>query len=108
MMPITASVMINGRNVIEASGNNCKQYRSIPNVPTLSTTAIISTAVAGVDSTAASGSQRWNGHSGALTAKANMNPRNSALSTAGSTFNDPSATAATIARKSKVPAANAS
>jgi len=38
-------------------------------VPTLSTTAIINTAVAGVDSTAASGSQRWNGHSGALTAK---------------------------------------
>ncbi len=56
----------------------------MPNVPTLSTTAIISTAVAGVASTAASGSQAWNGHSGALTAKANMKPRNSALSTAGS------------------------
>lgn len=56
----------------------------MPNVPTLSITAIISTAVAGVASTAASGSQRWNGHSGALIANANMKPRNSALDTAGS------------------------
>ena len=54
-------------------------------------------------STAASGSQRWNGHSGALTANANMKPRNSAFMTAGSTVSCPSATAATIARKSKVP-----
>ena len=68
----------------------------MPNVPTLSTTAIISTAVAGVASTAASGSQRWNGHSGALTANANMKPRNSALSTAGSTTSSPLDTAATI------------
>ena len=55
----------------------------MPKVPTLSTTAIISTAVAGVASTAASGSQRWNGHSGALTANANMKPRNSACRIAG-------------------------
>ena len=47
----------------------------MPNVPTLSMIAIISTALAGVASTAASGSQRWNGHSGALTANANMKPR---------------------------------
>ncbi len=53
----------------------------MPNVPTLSITAVISTAVAGVDSTAASGSHRWNGHSGALMANANMNPRNSAFIT---------------------------
>ena len=79
----------------------------MPNVPTLSTTAIINTAVAGVDSTAASGSQRWNGHSGALTANANMKPRNSALSTAGSMPSWPLATAATMALKSNVPASNA-
>ena len=47
----------------------------MPKVPTLSMIAIISTALAGVASTAASGSQRWNGHSGALTAKANMKPQ---------------------------------
>src|SRR5215813_10172392 len=55
----------------------------MPKVPTLSITAIISTALAGVASTAASGSQRWNGHSGALTANANMNPPNSRFITAG-------------------------
>ena len=56
----------------------------MPKVPTLSITAVISTAVAGVASTAASGSQRWNGHSGALIANANMKPRNRALNTAES------------------------
>ena len=55
----------------------------MPNVPTLSMTAIISTALAGVASTAASGSHRWNGHSGALTANANMNPPNNRFITAG-------------------------
>src|SRR5256885_1970663 len=75
-MPMTASVMISGAKVLAASGNNCRQYRSMPNVPTLSTTAIINTAVAGVACTAASGSQAWNGHSGALIANANMKPKN--------------------------------
>jgi len=76
----------------------------MPNVPTLSTTAIISTAVAGVDCTAASGSQPWNGHSGALTANANMKPPNSALSTAGSAPSRPAEAMVTISRRSKVPA----
>jgi hypothetical protein len=55
----------------------------MPNVPTLSMTAIINTPLAGVASTAASGSHRWKGHSGALTAKANMNPPNNRFTTAG-------------------------
>ncbi len=80
----------------------------MPKVPTLSMIAIISTALAGVASTAASGSQRWNGHSGALTANANMKPPNNRCITSGLTTNSPPATAATIARKSKVPAPNAS
>src|ERR1700733_1696686 len=103
MTPITASVTMTGRKYVDASGNNCRQYRSMPNVPTLSITAVISTAVAGVDSTAASGSQRWNGHSGALIANANMKPRNNALSTAEEAPSEPDETAATIWRKSNVP-----
>ncbi len=72
----------------------------MPNVPTLSTTAIMSTALAGgVASTAAPGSHVWNGHNGALTANANRKPRNSAFSTPGSA----SSPSATITRKSKVP-----
>ena len=78
----------------------------MPNVPTLSTTAIISTALAGVASTAASGSQVWNGHSGALTANANMKPRNSAFSTAGLDVElDRWTPRRRSPRKSKVPAA---
>src|SRR5271154_4334719 len=92
-----------GRKYVDASGNNCRQYRSMPNVPTLSITAVIRTAVAGVDSTAASGSQRWNGHSGALMAKANINPRNSALVTAEDAPSDPERGGATICRNSTVP-----
>ena len=80
----------------------------MPNVPTLSMIAIISTALAGVASTAASGSQRCSGHSGALTANANMKPPNSRCITIGFTTKSPPATAATIARKSNVPAAKAS
>ena len=73
-------------------------------MPTLSITAVIRTAVAGVASTAASGSQRWNGHSGALMANANMKPKNSALNTAGSTpAKRPEEMPVTISRKSKVP-----
>src|ERR1700727_2658986 len=103
MTPTTAKTTMAGRKYVDASGNNCKQYRSMPNVPTLSITAVINTAVAGVDSTAASGSQRWNGHSGALIAKANMNPRKSALVTAEDAPSEPEVTAATICRKSNVP-----
>ena len=76
----------------------------MPKVPTLSITAVINTAVAGVASTHASGSQRCSGQSGALIANANMKPRNSALNTAGSTpAKRPVATPVTIARKSNVP-----
>src|SRR5260370_37558854 len=75
----------------------------MPKGPTLATTAIISTAVAGVDCTAASGSQAWNGHSGALTANANMKPPNRALSNAGSAPSRPAEAIATISRTSKVP-----
>src|ERR1700735_4197907 len=103
MTPITANVTMTGRKYVDASGNNCRQYRSMPNVPTLSITAVIRTAVAGVDSTAASGSQRWNGHSGALIAKANINPGNSAWVTAEEAPSEPDVTAATICRKSNVP-----
>src|ERR1700753_3219182 len=95
--------MISGRKYVDASGNNCRQYRSIPKVPTLSITAVIKTAVAGVDSTAASGSHRWNGHNGGLIAKANMKPKNSALSTAGEAPSECAETAATMWRKSNVP-----
>ena len=55
----------------------------MPKVPTLSSTPTSSTAVPGVDSAAASGSQVWNGHSGALIAKAAKNPRNSHFSVVG-------------------------
>ena len=106
-MPITARVTISGRNVVAASPKSGRQYRSIPKVPTLSITAIISTADAGVACTAASGSQRCSGHSGALTAKANMKPANSALATAGDMANSPDAIASEISRKSKVPPSNA-
>ena len=73
----------------------------------MSITAIISTADAGVACTAASGSQRCSGHSGALTAKANMKPPNNALATAGAMTNSPVEMAPEIARKSKVPPSNA-
>ena len=79
----------------------------MPNVPTLSITAIISTAEAGVACTAASGSQRCSGHSGALTAKANMKARNIAAATPDSMCNLPSEIASVIRRKSKVPPVNA-
>ena len=75
---MTASVMHGRREVTrEASGNSGRQYRSMPNVPTLSRTPTSSTAPAGGDSAAASGSQVWNGKSGALIANAMKKPRNS-------------------------------
>ena len=57
-----------------------------------------------MDSTAAPGSQVWNGHSGAFTANANMKPRNSAFATVGSMSSRPVETASTMSRKSNVPA----
>ena len=77
MMPITASAMTTGAAHCEASGNSGRQNRSMPKVPTLSSTPTSSTAPPGGDSAAASGSQVWNGHSGALIAKAMKKPRNS-------------------------------
>ena len=56
----------------------------MPNVPTLSSTPTRSTAVPGVDSAAASGSQVWNGTSGALIANAMKNPVNSHFWSVGS------------------------
>ena len=61
----------------DAPGKISRHQRSMPNVPILSTTLTISTDVEGVADAAASGSQVWNGHSGALMTKAAMKPRNS-------------------------------
>ena len=105
-MPMTARAMIHGANVCDEPGKSSRQNRSIANVPTLSTTDIISTAVAGVDCTAASGSHEWNGHNGALIANANMKPRNSAFRTIGSTPSPPDDAASAIARRSNVPPSN--
>ena len=55
----------------------------MPNVPTLSITPSISTAAPGWAEKVASGSQVWNGHSGALIANAMKNPRNSHFCTSG-------------------------
>ncbi len=49
----------------------------MPKVPTLSSTPTSSTAAPGCAAAAASGSQVWNGHSGALIANATKKPRNS-------------------------------
>ena len=49
----------------------------MPNVPTLSSTPTSSTAAPGWAEVAASGSQVWNGHSGALIANATKKPRKS-------------------------------
>src|SRR5580698_2630221 len=82
-MPITASVMTSGVKYLAPSGNRSKQYRSMPNVPTLSSTPTSSTAPPGWAEAAASGSQVWNGHSGALIANAMKKPRNSHFCTVG-------------------------
>src|ERR1700722_20859554 len=76
-MPITASVMTSGVKYLDADGNSSRQYRIMPNVPTLSSTPTRSTAAPGWAEPAASGSQVWNGHSGALMANAMKKPRNS-------------------------------
>ena len=82
-IPITASVMTSGVKYFAPDGNSSKQYRSMPNVPTLSSTPTSSTAAPGGADAAASGSQVWNGHSGALIANAMKNPRNSHFCTVG-------------------------
>src|SRR5579872_4572211 len=76
-IPITASVMTSGVKYFAPDGNSSKQYRSMPNVPTLSSTPTSSTAAPGGADAAASGSQVWNGTSGALIANAMKKPRNS-------------------------------
>ncbi len=48
----------------------------MPKVPTLSSTPTSSTAPPGCAAVAASGSQVWNGQSGALIANATKKPRN--------------------------------
>ena len=55
----------------------------MPKVPTLSSTPTSSTAPPGWAYAAASGSQVWNGNSGALIAKATKKPRNSHFWAAG-------------------------
>ena len=82
-IPITDSVMTSGVKYLAPLGNSSKQYRSMPNVPTLSSTPTSRTAAPGGAAAAASGSQVWNGHSGALIANAMKNPRNSHFCTAG-------------------------
>ena len=77
---MTARVMTTGLAHSEAPGNSSRHQRSMPNVPTLSMMLTISTDVPGVAVPAASGSQVWNGNSGALMAKAAMKPRNSSRS----------------------------
>src|SRR5580700_10782799 len=74
---ITDSVMTSGVKYLAPAGNSSQQYRSIPKVPTLSSTPTSSTAAPGWAEAAASGSQVWNGHSGALIANAMKKPRNS-------------------------------
>src|SRR6202166_3845964 len=80
-IPITDSVMTSGVKYSAPAGTKSKQYRSIPNVPTLSSTPTSRTAAPGGAAAAASGSQVWNGHSGALIANAMKNPRNSQFCT---------------------------
>ena len=77
MIEISARPMTTGVAHWLASGNSCRQNRIMPYVPTLSSTPTSSTAVAGLDCSAASGSQVCTGHIGALTAKAMKKPRKS-------------------------------
>src|SRR5438445_424392 len=84
-IPITDSVMTSGVKYFAPDGNSSKQYRSMPNVPTLSSTPTSSTAAPGGAEAAASGSQVWNGHSGALIANAMKNTWNRKTSVAANT-----------------------
>ena len=86
-----------------ASGKSWRQKRSIAKVPTLSTTAVISTATGAVDSPIALGSQVCSGHSGAFTAKAKKKPRKSSRSVPVPMSSLPAARASTICCSEKVP-----
>ena len=97
-----ARAITSGVKYLDAPGNSSRQYRSIPNVPTLSSTPTRSTAEPGVASAAASGSQVWNGNSGAFTAKATKKPRNSALARPALIGRCPLATAFDSVMKSNV------
>src|SRR5919112_3661210 len=77
MMPMTARAIAAGANQRDASGNSGRQYRKMPNVPTLSSTPTSSAAAPAGAAPPASGSQVWKGKNGALTANAMKNPRNS-------------------------------
>src|SRR5690606_5372922 len=84
MMLMTDSTMIGVVNALEASGNSSRQKRSMPNVPTLSSTPASSTAAPAGAGAAAAGGQVCTGQSGALMAKAMKNPANSHFCVAGS------------------------
>ena len=77
MMPISASAKPSGAKYRDASGNSGRQYRRIPNVPTLSSTPTSNAAAPAGAAPPASGSQVWNGKNGALMANARKKPRNS-------------------------------
>ncbi len=83
-MPITLSAITSGVKNLAASGNSSRQKRSMPYVPTLSSTPTSSTAAPAGAWAAASGSQVWNGQSGAFTANAMKKPRNSHFCVFGS------------------------
>src|SRR5699024_7009388 len=82
-IPITDSGMTSGGKYLAPLGNSSKQYRSMANVPSLSSTPTSSAAAPGGAAAAAAGSQVWNGQSGALIANAMKNPRNSHFCTVG-------------------------
>ena len=76
MIPMTASVTINGVNSAAASGKSGRQNRIIPYVPIFSKTPARITLPAVGASTCASGSHVWNGKSGTLIANAMKKARN--------------------------------
>src|SRR5918998_1790627 len=78
-MPTTDSTSTNGAKNRDASGNNGRQYRRNPNVPTLCRTPTSSTAPPMGASEPESGSHVWNGTSGALIANATKKPRKSQI-----------------------------
>ena len=69
--------MTTGVAHLEASGNSCRQYRIIPKVPILSSTATSITDVPGVPAAVESGNQACTGNIGALIANATKNATNS-------------------------------
>lgn len=97
-----ARTRITGVAHLLASGKSPRQKRSIAKVPTLSTTAVISTATGAVASPIALGSQVCSGHSGAFTAKAKKNPRNRSRSVLVANSSVPAARAAVISWREKL------